>query len=351
MNGLAALGAAPHWLVLPWSVWDAWWLAPAALALDLLLGDPRLPWPHPVCLRGRCLARLEAPVRRFGGSGAGAPPRLKLAGACALALLCAGTGAVVLLLISLPVAGGAFALYLAWSGLAMGCLARTGREVLRAVEGAPLPEARAALSRLVSREVSAMDRPTLRKTLADTLSENFTDAFFAPWFWLLAAGPVGLWVYKAVSTGDSMWGYLNERWRWPGWAAARADDMLALVPARLSVLALWLTDALARLRPAARPWDGRWPGFRAVAGQARGMPSPNSGWSMTACAWLCGCRMAGPSVYFGTRVDKPWLGPPGAESAPWDARRLAALLELERQAAVCGGLALWLVCLGMRAFF
>lgn len=65
-----------------------------------------------------------------------------------------------------------------------------------------------------------MDRPLMRKTLADTLSENFTDALLAPFFWLLLAGPVGLWMYKAVSTADSMWGYLTERWRWLGWAGA-----------------------------------------------------------------------------------------------------------------------------------
>ncbi|MDE6734531.1 MAG: cobalamin biosynthesis protein [Desulfovibrio sp.] len=341
----------PAWAVLPWSVWECWWLAPCALALDLLFGDPALPWPHPVCLVGKCLARLEGPARRFGGTGPRAPLRLRLAGLGALLLLCAGTGGAVWLLVSLPVAGGLFALYLAWAGLAMGSLARIGGEVARDVEEAQLPEARMALSRLVSRDVSALERPMLRKTLADTLSENFTDAFLAPWFWLLVAGPVGLWVYKAVSTGDSMWGYLNARWRWLGWASARADDALAFVPARLSVLALWLADALARRIPLRRIWRGSWPGLGVVARQAKGMPSPNSGWSMTACAWLCAGRMAGPSVYFGELVVKPWLGPPEQDAAPWDAARVRALLALEQWGTVCGGLALWLACLGMRLLF
>lgn len=341
-------GLVPAWAAVPWSVWDCWWLAPCALALDLLLGDPPLPWPHPVCLVGKCLALLEAPARRLGGSGPHMPRRLRLAGAAVLCLICAATGLVVWLLVSLPVAGGLLALYFAWAGLALGSLARMGREVAEAVENAALPEARTALARLVSRDVSALERPMLRKTLADTLSENFTDAFLAPWFWLLVGGPVGLWVYKAVSTGDSMWGYLNARWRWLGWAFARADDALAFVPARLSVLALRLADALAGLRPAGRAWRGNWPGLRLTARQARGLPSPNSGWSMTACAWLCGSRMAGPSVYFGELVVKPWLGPPEAEAAPWDAGRIRALLALEQWGAVAGGLALWLVCLGVR---
>jgi len=86
------------------------------------------------------------------------------------------SGLAVWLLISLPLLGVLPAVYLAWAGLAMGSLLDTGREVLRRVETCPEPEAREALSRLVSRDTGRMDRPLMRKTLADTLSENFTDA-------------------------------------------------------------------------------------------------------------------------------------------------------------------------------
>lgn len=335
-------------LLFPYSVWDCWWLAPLALLLDIRLGDPALPWPHPVCLAGRLLSRLEGPARRRmrHGGPAREKRRGRLAGLFCLLLLTGVTGLAVWLLACLPVIGPLAAVYLAWAGLAMGSLLEAGGEVLREVETQPEDRARRALSRLVSRDTSRMDRPLMRKTLADTLSENFTDALLAPLFWLLLAGPVGLWIYKAVSTTDSMWGYLTERWRWLGWAGARGDDCLAFIPARLSVAALRLTDALIRrLRPSARLWDGRWPGLGLVARQAAGMPSPNSGWSMTACAWLCRARMAGPSVYFGTLVDKPWLGPPEGEAALWDKARLLALCALMRYSAVCGGLLLWLACL------
>ena len=214
----------------------------------------------------------------------------KRQGLVCLLLLTGVSGLTVWLLISLPLLGALPAVYLAWAGLAMGSLLDTGREVLLRVETYPEPEARQALSWLVSRDTSRMDRPLMRKTLADTLSENFTDALLAPFFWLLLAGPVGLWMYKAVSTTDSMWGYLTERWRRLGWAGARADDCLAFIPARLSVAALWWTDILLRrLRPAARIWDGPWPGFRMVARQAVGMPSPNSGWSMTCLLYTSRC--------------------------------------------------------------
>ncbi|MDE5878833.1 MAG: cobalamin biosynthesis protein, partial [Desulfovibrio sp.] len=102
-------GALCAWAVLPWSVWECWWLAPLALLLDLLVGDPRLPWPHPVCLVGRALTLVEGPARRLAGSGAHAARRLRLAGGAALARVCAGTGAAVWLRGSLPRAGGQFA--------------------------------------------------------------------------------------------------------------------------------------------------------------------------------------------------------------------------------------------------
>ena len=335
----------------PYSVWECWWLAPVALIFDLWLGDPDLPWRHPVCAVGKLLNKLEAPARNFMGAGGpeGERVRGRFAGVVALVVLVGLTGLAVWGLVSLPVVGGLLALYLAWAGLAVGSLLRTGREVLRRVENYEESEARAALSWLVSRDTSSMDRPLMRKTLADTLSENLTDAFMAPFFWLLVGGPVAMWCYKAVSTTDSMWGYVTEKWRWLGWAGARGDDMLAFVPARLAACAAWLADrCVARLRflpskmlPKHR-WQGRWPGMGVVGQQAVGMPSPNSGWSMTACAWLCGARMGGPSVYFGTLTPKPWLGPDQAEAAPWDQARLLALCELLRYSALCGGLTLWL---------
>ncbi|WP_291439275.1 CobD/CbiB family cobalamin biosynthesis protein [Desulfovibrio sp.] len=367
-------------LVFPWSVWECWWLAPLALVLDLWLGDPALPWRHPVCCVGRLLDALEGPARRFMTTGPAEKQRLRgrLAGAAALAVLTLCTGLAAWGLSSLPLLALPLAVYLGWSGLAMGSLLQTGRTVLERVEQAPVPEAREALSWLVSRETGSMDRPLMRKTLADTLSENLTDAFTAPFFWLLVGGPVALWCYKAVSTTDSMWGYTTDKWRWLGWAGARADDALAFIPARLAALSAALAHVLARLcsrlacvfarrcvRVAARQpwqriirraaglpaWPGRWPGLGVVARQAVGMPSPNSGWSMTACAWLCWARMAGPSVYFGVLTPKPWLGPSpedeerGGLSATWDASRLSALCSLLWWSTLCGGVALWLAAL------
>ena len=319
-----------------WPSLEYWWLIPTALILDLALGDPKLPWRHPVCWIGGLIEQLESVARRCGGGRA--------AGALAVAAAVGLVGYVVFAPISLPgLIGMLFALYLSWAGLALGGLLRAGERTLRVFENGSLPDAQEALSMLVSRDTTVQDFPTLRKSLADTLSENLTDAVIAPLFWLAVGGPVGLWCYKTVSTFDSMWGYKTERWRRLGWAGARLDDVLAYVPARLSVIFLRLADLVFRV--AARH-DGRWPGFRTVAAQARGMASPNAGWPMTAAAWLLGGRMGGPTVYFGELVDKPWVGPPAAEARPWEAARLRALCGLIRQASLLGAGVIYIVWLG-----
>lgn len=298
---------------------EYWWLVPAAVVLDMALGDPPLPWRHPVCWIGGFLQALEGPARRLGAS--------RLVGSVCAALTVGLTGAAVHGLINLPWIGAAAGLYLAYAGLAAESLARTGEQVLEKLENAPLPEAQQALSMLVSRDTSVQDRQTLRKSLADTLAENLTDAVAAPLFWLLIGGPTGLWMYKAVSTMDSMWGYKTPQWLRLGWAGARMDDAAAWLPARLAALLLGLTDRWTRLSAA---FGGRWPGMGVIARQAGGMESPNSGWPMAAGAWLLGARMGGPTLYFGTMVHKPWVGPPEHDARPWDARRLAALCRAVR---------------------
>lgn len=337
-------------LIFPWSFWDCQLVAPLALLIDLVLGDPALPWPHPVRGVGALIDRLEKPCRRFADYSNNPKIRAvrgRFAGLLALSFCSLLVGALVWALISFPVAGFFFALYFAWAGLAMGCLVETGRDAIARAETAPLIEARLAVSWLVSRETGNMDRETLRKTLADTLSENFTDALVAPFFWLVVAGPVGLWIYKTVSCFDSQWGYLTPRWKDLGWAGAKGDDLLAWLPARIGAFSLFLCDKISALFPRSRLWRGHWPGWKIVAKDARGMPSPNSGWSMAACAWLCDRRMAGSSVYFGKLVRKPWLGPVRADE--WDRTRLLALCRLMEVASVAAAIFVCSICLGVMA--
>ncbi|WP_461210923.1 adenosylcobinamide-phosphate synthase CbiB [Desulfocurvus sp. DL9XJH121] len=292
-----------------------------ALGLDLVLGDPQ-GWPHPVRLLGRTANRLEVLARR----GAGA---LRLRGAVCVLALALGAGGAAWGLSSLPLLGWIAALYLAYAGLALGSLLREAGAVTDLVAAGRLPEAREALSMLVSRETADMDEDAVCRSLAETVSENLGDGLAAPFLYLVLGGAGGLWAYKAVSTLDSMWGYRTERWRELGWAAARADDVLAWIPSRLAGLALWACGGVMRRR---------WAPLSRVRADAARTESPNAGWPMAAAAWAMGARVGGPATYFGELKDKPVLGP---EDGRWDVARLRGLLRLVRAAGLACALATW----------
>ncbi|MDR2076607.1 MAG: cobalamin biosynthesis protein [Desulfovibrio sp.] len=305
---------------------SAWWLPPLAFSLELLRpGFRRLP--HPVQGIARLADALEALLRPRG-------PALIMGAAAAGAVVFSAWFGVVLCL-NIPYAGLLCAVYFSWAGLALEALLREGRLALDLTEQGSLAEARTAVQMLVTRETSAMERTDLRRTLAETLSENLNDAFMAPFFWLLLAGPAGLWAYKAVSTLDSLWGYKTERWLLFGRAAARADDCLAFFPARLTAFFLYLTAPLLKT-------VFIWPGWRQVAREAGRMASPNAGWPMAAAAWLHGAGMGGPAVYHGLPVRKPLIGPQGRA---WEQEDVAALIRHLRLAGIAGAFLLWICAL------
>jgi adenosylcobinamide-phosphate synthase len=315
------------------------WLPLLAFLLDFLLADPDFP-PHPVRAIGKLADRLERPARRMGNRVTGP----LLAGGLALLLLLAAAGGLVAALTRLPSGLGALAaVYFSWAGLALGGLIREGEKALAAVRKAGenpacLPEARTAVQMLVSRDCADMPLADLYRALAESISENFNDAFVAPYFWLCLGGPVALWLYKTASTMDSLWGYRNERFLYFGRAAARLDDALAFVPARLSALLLYLTalrgHAPGALRPG-RACPPRWPGWKNVARDARQSASPNAGWPMAVAAWLFDGKNGGPTMYDGQVRQKPLMGPAGG---CWNADNTALLIRHVRLAGLAGGL-------------
>ncbi|NJB69437.1 adenosylcobinamide-phosphate synthase [Desulfobaculum xiamenense] len=299
-----------------------------AVVLDAAFGDPHA-LPHPVRALGACAVRLEDWARRLGGG-------LKLKGVACMSLLAIGAWCVVAGVAVLPVVGIVASVYLAYAGLAMGQLLCEARHVAGLLDTGLLDEARGALSMLVSRETAHMTEAQVRAGLAETVSENLNDGFVAPFFYLVLGGPALLWAYKAVSTLDSMWGYKTERYRDFGWGAARMDDVLAWIPARLSAVCLVGAALLCGgdVRAA----------LRDVREHAARSASPNAGWPMAAAALLCGRSMGGPAVYFGVEHHKPHLGPEGCE---WDAASIAHLLKLVRVAGfLC---VVGLVCLSALA--
>lgn len=284
-------------------------LTALAVFLDLALGDPpRLP--HPVRVLGAAYAALDALADRLGW-------RTRLFGAASVLVVSVASGGIVWLTTRLPGVGWLVALYFAYAGLALGGLLREGRRAARFLDGKNIEAARTVVAGLVSRDVSGLDEAGLWRALAESVAENANDAFVAPLFWLAVGGPGTLWAYKAVSTADSMWGYRTERYGRLGWFGARADDVLAFLPARLTVLAMWLAARLLK--------TGRDVSLGVIARDAKKSASPNAGWPMAAAAWLCNASMGGPAVYFGRLVQKPALGPVGQA---WDAGRFALLRRL-----------------------
>ena len=281
-----------------------------AFVLDLILKDPQT-WPHPVRWIGSFLNRMEAWARgqsRFSLRQAGV---ISLVGLLAIVWLSAS------ILTSIPLFGPLIAIALAYAGLSLGGLLESARDVLNAIKADDLESARHKLSMLVSRDTSEMDRRELSRSLAETVSENFNDGLTAPFFYLLLGGPVLLWLYKTVSTVDSMWGYQTPKWSSLGWAGARLDDVLAFIPARLSAGVLILTGLLL-----SRNWKQA---MRQTSKQARQMKSPNAGWPMAAAAWIMEGTMGGWAAYHGQRTFKPILGPTDME---WTEDTLTSLLTL-----------------------
>ena len=215
-------------------------------------------------------------------------------------------GALLLALLVLPwVVLAVLAASLAWGWLvtlgiltlAIGwrSLDEHAEVVARALEEDDLRAARAGVGRLVSRDTEALDARGVSGATIESVLENGNDALFATLFWFLVAGAPGVVTYRLVNTLDAMWGYRNDRFRSFGWAAARLDDALNLIPARLTALAYALAG---RGRDALQCWRE----------QAAGWKSPNAGPVMAAGAGALGVVLGGPAPYGGQREWRPRLG-------------------------------------------
>ncbi|WP_137916987.1 adenosylcobinamide-phosphate synthase CbiB [Hydrogenophaga sp. 2FB] len=268
-------------------------LAPTAILVALLVdrcwGEPSPRW-HPVVWMGRYLGALSGRVAPAWGASPVAGTAF-VRGALAWTV---GAVLVVAIALGLVWAVGHGPVWL--QALAVGVLLkpllawRMLRDEVRAVEaalGESLQAGRERLSWLVSRDVSALDAAQVRESAIESLAENLNDSVVAPLFWFAIAGLPGAALYRFANTADAMWGYKGERhgrdWTWAGKWAARADDVLSWLPARLTGALLGLLGATHRLR--------------ALPAQARRTPSPNSGWPMAAMALALDVRLCKPGVY------------------------------------------------------
>lgn len=174
-----------------------------------------------------------------------------------------------------------------------------------------LTQARAACAMIVSRDTDTLSRSELATAAVETVVENANDAVIAPLFWFFVAGLPGILLFRVANTLDAMWGYRSQRYRWFGRFAARADDVLAYIPARLTVALFSLIDSRA---------------YAVARRDGRSWYSPNSGLVMAAGAGALDLQLGGPAYYDGHMKGRPLLGT-GRLPEPQDIPRALALVK------------------------
>jgi adenosylcobinamide-phosphate synthase len=281
----------------------------AAFILDLLWGDPvyRL---HPVRCIGNTACFLELQLRRMHLSG--------LLGGCFLVLLTLGVALVFSLGLSEIVrhcgrwAVWVWRIYLATSCIALRDLIDHARPVAIALRSEDLLEARVSVQRIVGRDVSYLDEAGVAQAAVETVAENFVDGLLSPLFWY-AAGAIALRrvapvtgalaaliAYRTINTLDAMVGHRSERYLLFGRTAARLDDIMNFIPARLSMPLLALSAAVCRR-------DGR-NALKVALRDRKKHVSHNAGHPESGLAGALHVRLGGPVIYPYGSVEKPWLG-------------------------------------------
>lgn len=271
----------------------------AALFLDRWLGEPRR-W-HPLvgfgALIGAAERRFHADDRRRG---------LLLVAVLVLPLTLLSLG-----LASLPW-GWIWEILLLSLAVGWRSLDDAGAGVEQALRAGDLDTARERVGFLVSRDTACLDADGISRATLESVLENGNDAIFAPLFWFAVAGAPGAVAYRLVNTLDAMWGYRSPRYRNFGWAAARLDDVLNYIPARLTALSYALAG---QTRNALSCWRRQAPVWK----------SPNAGPVMAAGAGALGIRLGGAAVYHGRLEQRPDLGQ-GGEPGVEDIERARDLI-------------------------
>ncbi|MBT4568846.1 MAG: cobalamin biosynthesis protein [Marinovum sp.] len=281
------------------------WVLVFALLLDAALGEPKWLWsrlPHPAVLMGRAVTLCASTLNH------GRYKKIK--------------GALTLII--LIVLGACLGLILGFLGpmaevlctavlLAQKSLVQHVRAVGNGARYS-LREGRRAVAMIVGRDTSQMDQPQMARAAIESAAENLSDGVVAPAFWLLLGGLPGLLIYKLVNTADSMIGYKTPALAEFGWAAARFDDLLNWVPARITAALIAIQGGVIH----------EW---RAITKDARQHRSPNAGWPEAAIARALGVALAGPRSYEGTRQTFAWVNPHGNRGAtPNDIDRTVRML-------------------------
>ncbi|MDT0497212.1 adenosylcobinamide-phosphate synthase CbiB [Algiphilus sp. W345] len=296
-----------------------------AVVIDGLLGEPRR-W-HPLVGFGRVASALE---HRLARPQTGAPEqRLRgtLAAVLAIAPAVMACFALRMSLATGAYAGLAFDVLMLWLALGQRSLRDHALAVREALRRDDLDGARHAVGRIVSRDCTQLDAVGVSRATVESVLENGSDAVFGALFWFAIAGSPGVIAYRLCNTLDAMWGYRTPRHVYFGRFAARLDDLMNFIPARLTALSYAL---LGRTGSALRCWRT----------QARHWESPNAGPVMAAGAGALLVQLGGPARYHGEPRFRPMLGT-GAIPQVGDIDRSLRLVH--------GSVVLWLACLWLLA--
>lgn len=299
--------------------------------LDCIIGDPQ-GWWHPVRAMGRMIQVLEEPLRRIF------PKSEKGELAAGILLVCLVTGAFsAAAALILSAAGRIHPLLrflimgiLCGQILAAKSLMTESKKVYYALKAGDVEAARSAVSMIVGRDTAPLTEEGITKAAVETVAENASDGVIAPLCWMFVLGPVGGIFYKAVNTMDSMVGYQNDRYRYYGRAAARLDDVVNWLPARLTgllfVLSAWLLPGFNGA--------GAWHIWRR---DRRCHKSPNSAQGEAACAGALGVQLAGDAWYFGVLHKKQTIGDGTRPVEPEDIVRVNRMMYLALILALAAG--------------
>ncbi len=261
----------------------------SAFILDLILGDPRSVT-HPVIFIGKMIERLERILRKAGKD--------RTAGILLVIIVVFITFFVTWGLSSISVI---IEVILMYTVFAVKSLAGEANNIYNSLKESNIGKARKEISYLVSRDTENMNKDDIIRATVETVAENIVDGVTAPMFYLFAGGVPLAMTYKAVNTMDSMVGYKNEKYLHFGWAAARLDDVLNFIPARITAFVLIPLAAVLTGKDAAGS-------LKVLIRDRYNHSSPNSGHSEAAAAGALGYQIGGPTSYFGEVHHKPFIG-------------------------------------------
>ena len=262
----------------------------AAVLLDRLLGEPRRF--HPLAGFGRLARGIE---KIFYGTANAVPAMRYVRGIAAVAALLIPLVLLAAMMQRSEIFGALFSVVVLYFAIAPRSLREHAEQVVAAFSAGGLPDARRQVGLMVSRDTSQLDESGISRAAVESVLENGNDAIFAALFWFVLAGAPGVLLYRLSNTLDAMWGYRNDRYNYFGWAAARLDDALNFIPARLTALSYAL---LGHTRSALHCWRQ----------QAAAWESPNAGPVMAAGAGALRVRLGGAAIYHGESEQRPLLG-------------------------------------------